>query len=134
MVDRDWAAVFSDTFASPVSAVDARVWGEVFGDDYPADLGTYSFITKTEPVGRPPQIQDHRPLLERAGFRVLAYDETDAWRERQTRIDELLLQSVDELAREADADPVEVRNELEEMHATLDCIIGRVFVVALRAT
>ena len=35
-----------------------------------------------QPAGRPPQVDDHRPLLTAAGFDVLAYDETEDWRRR----------------------------------------------------
>ena len=253
MAERDWASVFSETFEAPVSVVEARIWTEVLGDEYPASLDTYSFITNSDlrrclvdlkvppgallgdfgcgrggpglwlasqfqsqlvgidiadtavaaarerarklgfeqraefhvgtfeatglapssldgaicldallfspekraaiaefarvlkvgarlvattwdyhrqPAGRPPQVSDHRPLLEDARFSVLAYDEPEGWRERQNRIDELLLQAVDELAAEIGTDRDEVRAGVEEMHATLDCIIRRVFIVA----
>jgi SAM-dependent methyltransferase len=46
--DRDWAALFSSTFAAPESAVGARVWATVFGDDYPAELAPFSFTTRSE--------------------------------------------------------------------------------------
>src|SRR5688572_28508967 len=52
----------------------------------------------TQPVGRPPQVPDHRPLLERAKFRVLAYDDTPGWAETINRLDAGLMQRVDELA------------------------------------
>ena len=45
----------------------------------------------TQPVGRPPQVPDHRPLLDRAGFRVLAYDDTPGWSETINRLDAGLL-------------------------------------------
>jgi SAM-dependent methyltransferase len=253
MTEHDWASVFSKTFAGPVSAVQHRVWTEVLGDDYPASLDTFSYVTNTEidraiseltvpvgglladlgcgrgglglwiagrlgarlvgvdisdtavragrqrasalgleamakflvgtfdatglaarsldgavcfdallfspdkagaieefsqifkigarlvattwdyhrqPVGRPPQVADHRPLLESAGFVVLTYDETAGWRDIMNHTDELLLESVDDLAEESDADPDVVRADLEEMHATLDCMSRRVFIVA----
>ena len=47
-VDRDWAAVFSQTFAAPSSAAQARVWATVFGDEYPAELAPHSYTTRTE--------------------------------------------------------------------------------------
>jgi hypothetical protein len=37
-----------------------------------------------QPAGRPPQVDDRRPLLEAAGFDVIAYEETDEWRRRMT--------------------------------------------------
>ncbi|MEU6577589.1 methyltransferase domain-containing protein [Streptomyces sp. NPDC046805] len=41
-----------------------------------------SWDYKRTPDNRPPQVQDHRPLLERAGFQVLGYKETTDWRHR----------------------------------------------------
>jgi ubiquinone/menaquinone biosynthesis C-methylase UbiE len=253
MGDRDWAQVFSEVFSLPVSRVQARIFAEVLGEEYPAELGTFSFVTRTEldrlaaglkvapqgvladlgcgrggpglwlaarsgcrlagvdiadsavaagrenasklglgdranfgvgtfdqtglatdsvdavvsidallfapdkraavaemarvlkpggrlgmttwdyhrqPAGRPPQVPDHRPLLQQAGFRVSAYEETQDWFGRQTRIDQLLLQATDELAAEIGASPAEVRASAEEMHATLGCITRRVMVLA----
>jgi ubiquinone/menaquinone biosynthesis C-methylase UbiE len=46
--DRDWAAEFSSTFAAPESAVAARIWSTVFGDEYPAELAPFSFTTRSE--------------------------------------------------------------------------------------
>ena len=34
-MDGDWTAIFQSTFAAPVSAVQQRVWREVFGEEYP---------------------------------------------------------------------------------------------------
>lgn len=251
--DRDWAKTFSETFSHPASQVQARIWAEVLGDEYPAELDTYSFVTRTElerfvvelkvprqgvladlgcgrggpglwlaarfgcrlagvdiagsavaasrenainlglgdlaefqvgtfdktglatgsvdavvcidallfaqdkgaaveevarvlkpggrlgmttwdyhrqPAGRPPQVSDHRPLLQQAGFRVSVYEDTCDWLGRQTRIDELLLQAVDELAAESGESPAEVRASIDEMHATLECMSRRVTVLA----
>jgi hypothetical protein len=83
-----------------------------------------------QPIGRPPQVPDHRPLLEDAGFSVIAYDEPEGWRSSQTRLDELLIEAVDELAEESGMSKEELRASLEEMHATLECVIRRVFAVA----
>jgi ubiquinone/menaquinone biosynthesis C-methylase UbiE len=257
VLERDWASVFSETFRAPSSAVQARIWTEVLGDEYPASLDTYSFVTVSElnrclvnltvpaggvlgdfgcgrggpglwiasqtgsrlvgidiadtavaaarerardlglsesaafhiatfeatglatdsldgaisidallfspdkaaaisefarvlrdgarllittwdyhsqPIGRPPQVEDHRPLLEAAGFSVLVYDEPESWRERQNLIDELLLQAVDELAAENDLESDAVHESIVEMHATLSCVTRRVFVVAERVS
>ena len=257
MAERDWASLFSETFQTPASAVHARILAEVLGDEYPASLDTYSFITNSDlarcvddltvppggllgdfgcgrggpglwlasqsrsrlvgidiadtavaaaqerarklgledsaefhvgtfevtglpsdsldgaicldallfspekpaaiaefarvlkvgarlvvttwdyhcqPVGRPPQVGDHRPLMEEAGFSVSAYDEPEGWRERQNRIDELLLDAVDELAAEIGEHRDVVRESVEEMHATLDCTTRRVFIVAERTS
>jgi SAM-dependent methyltransferase len=250
---RDWATIFNDAFAAPSSPVAARIWSEVFGDEYPANLDIYSFVSTSElnrfvaelrlspgevladvgcgrggpglwvaaktgarligidiaetalntardralalgiaeraefhrgsfqdtglsnssinavmsidallfapdklaairelarilvhhgrlvvttwdywrqPVGRPPQVPDHRPILEEAGFDVLAYDETTAWLQRQTRIGELMLLTVGELAAETGSDPAQVRQGVEEMHARLACMTRRVLFVA----
>lgn len=86
----------------------------------------------SQPVGRPPQIDDHRPLLAEAGFDVVAYDDTPLWRERHERLDALLLDAVDELAAESGDDPHDVRTSLEEMHATVATMIRRVLFVGRR--
>ena len=83
-----------------------------------------------QPIGRPPQVPDHRPLLEQAGFSVVAYDETPRWREYLDRTDELLLEAVDELAVESGMTSDRIRRELEEAGATTSCMIRRVFAVA----
>ena len=84
----------------------------------------------TQPVGRPPQVPDHRPLAEAAGLRVLAYDTTDDWRERGARVGRGLLDAVEELAAE-DGKPVdEVRAGIVEMNATLQTMSRRFFLVA----
>jgi SAM-dependent methyltransferase len=86
-----------------------------------------------QPEGRPPQVDDHRPLLRANGFDVLAYDETRDWLAVQTQTTDALLDSVDELAAESNADPVKLRASLEEMRTTMDSMSRRVFVVAQRA-
>jgi SAM-dependent methyltransferase len=86
------------------------------------------------PPARPPQVADHRPLLDQAGFDIVSYAETEAWRERQERTGLAMLAAVGELAAESGADPGEVRAGLEEMHATLACMTRRVLVVAQRRT
>ena len=86
----------------------------------------------TQPVGRPPQVADHRPLLDVVGFDVLSYEETDAWRERQERTGQALLAAVEELAAESGEKPEDVRAEIAEMVATDACVIRRVLIVAQR--
>lgn len=44
----DWTELFTSVFDSPPSAVQARVWAEVYGSEYPAELEPYSYITRTE--------------------------------------------------------------------------------------
>jgi SAM-dependent methyltransferase len=97
-----------------------------------ARLVATTWAYRSQPPGRPPQVEDHRPLLEEAGFAVLTYEETDRWRERLEAIDELLLDAVEELAAEMGTDPVEVRRDLIEMSATLAFMTRRVLIVAER--
>lgn len=87
---------------------------------------------RRQPVGRPPQVADHRPLLEAAHFRVLAYDETPDWESRQREVHRLLLASVEELAAEEGQPVGEVRRALAEMSATIDAMTRRVIAVAER--
>ena len=228
MSDHDWVEVFTREFDQPESAVQARIWADVLGDEYPAELAPYSYTTRSElqfiaaalavgggdvlvdigcgrggpglwvaattgaryvgidiaasaldavsrraerlglsiagshhrrelrlassrrceadavmsidallfapdkptaaaemarvlrpggrlvattwdyhaqPVGRPPQVSDHRPLLADVGLEVEVYDETVDWDQRQRAIAERLLDSVDELANESGEDP-----------------------------
>jgi SAM-dependent methyltransferase len=84
------------------------------------------------PPARPEQVADHRPLLDQAGFDIVSYAETEAWRERQERTGLAMLAAVDELAAEAGTDPGAMRAGIAEMHATMDCMIRRVLVVAQR--
>ena len=252
----DWTARFSAVFTQPESSVEAQVWAQVLGEEYPAELAPYSYTTRTElarmarevrvapgdllvdvgsgrggpglwvaattgasycavdiaqpgldevrrraerlgldervqtrlgrfeelpfaageaaavmsvdallftpdkqaalhelarvlrpggrlvvttwdysrtPDKRPPQVADHRPLVEAAGLRLLAYDETPDWEHNQRAIHRLLLDRVDDLAAEEGSDPAEVRTGLLEMEATTDCMIRRVLLVAERS-
>lgn len=251
--DTSWTEVFTSVFEAPASAVQARIWAETYGEDYPAELDPYSFTTwselrrvvdalglsrgdllidigcgrggpglwvasttgasllgvdisptaleaargravalglgdsatysegsfdaipadsasaqgvlsidallfapdkqaairdiarvlepggrlvattwdyHTQPVNRPPQVEDHRPLLIEAGFRVDSYDETPQWLENHRKLDSLMLDSVDELAEESGEDPAEVRAGIQEMSATVDAMLRRVLIVA----
>ena len=253
---RDWVAAFTETFAEPESAVQARIWAEVLGDEYPAEVEPYSYTTRTElariaaevhlgprqllvdvgsgrggpglwvaaktgaiylavdisptglaqverraaavgldarastregsfeslpladgeadaimsidallftpdksaaavelarvlrpsgrlvlttwdyhtqPVGRPPQVDDHRPLLEAAGFEVLAYDETPDWERRQRQHGDLLLAAAADLAAESGDSVDDVRAGITEMNATVDTMLRRVLVVAAKS-
>lgn len=83
-----------------------------------------------QPAGRPPQVDDHGPLLAEAGFETEAYEESEDWRERQRRTTELLLDACDELAAESGETEAETRAQLEEMAATLPTISRRFLLVA----
>jgi SAM-dependent methyltransferase len=83
-----------------------------------------------QPVGRPPQVDDHRPLLSAAGFKVQTYEETESWRERQQQTAEGLLAASEELAAETTRDVAEIRAELQEMIATFDTMSRRFFLIA----
>jgi hypothetical protein len=85
-----------------------------------------------QPVGRPPQVADHRPLLTAVGLDVDVYEETVDWDRRQRSIAERLLASVDELADESGEDPSTLRQGIEEMAATQATMLRRVLVVARR--
>jgi SAM-dependent methyltransferase len=250
---RDWATVFNQTFARDASAVEERIWHEVMGEEYPAGLDTFSWLSRTEldrittevriqpddtladlgcgrggpglwvaaqsgarlvgvdissaaldaareraralglegrcewrvgsfekttlddssldaamsvdallftpdkamatkefarilrpggrlvmttwdyhsqPVGRPPQVPDHRPLLEDWGFDVLAYEETEDWKRRQDLAIEGLLAALDELAAESGEDRAEIEADILEMRATGEHMTRRVLMVA----
>ncbi|WP_410605039.1 class I SAM-dependent methyltransferase [Amycolatopsis sp. lyj-90] len=256
-MNADWKATFTATFGAPASAVSARIWTEVYGDEYPAELDTYSFVTRTDlhriaeeaqlepgerladlgcgrggpglwvaartyatltgidiaetalasarrraealplsdveatdfrvgtfadtglddasseavmsvdallfapdkalacaefarilvpggrlvvttwdfdgqPQNRPPQVADHRPLLESAGFDVLSYEETPDWRARQQRTMELSLERVEDLAAESGDDPSRLRASLEQALRNQDLMTRRVLLVASR--
>jgi ubiquinone/menaquinone biosynthesis C-methylase UbiE len=83
-----------------------------------------------QPVGRPPQISDHRPLLTSGGFAVLAYEETSEWRRRTIDTTVGLLENVEGLAAESGEDVAEVRARLEEMHASTAAMSRRILAVA----
>lgn len=251
--DTSWTEVFTAAFEAPASAVEARIWAETYGDEYPAELQPYSFTTRselrrvvnklalsrgdllidvgcgrggpglwvasttgasimgvdisptaleaarqraaalgladsatysegsfdaipadtasargvlsidallfapdkggairevarvlvpggrfvattwdyrTQPVNRPPQVDDHRPLLLEAGFRVVGYDEAPGWLENHRKLNSLMLDAVDELAEESGASPEEVRAGIEELSATVDTMLRRVLIIA----
>jgi ubiquinone/menaquinone biosynthesis C-methylase UbiE len=83
-----------------------------------------------QPAGRPPQVEDHRPLLTDAGFDVLAYEETDDWRRRIAETTAGLIENVEELAAESGDNITETKTQLEEMQATIDTMTRRILVVA----
>jgi cyclopropane fatty-acyl-phospholipid synthase-like methyltransferase len=90
-----------------------------------------SFDYHRQPIGRPPQVDDHRPLLRVTGFDVRGYSESPAWRIRAERIYGGLLAAVDELAAESGEPVDEVRRDLEEEAATADAMTRRFMAVAV---
>jgi SAM-dependent methyltransferase len=86
----------------------------------------------SQPAGRPPQVSDHRPLLGQAGFDILGYHETDAWRDRQQRTGQALLAAATELAAESGGTAAQRRAGIAEMNATLATMTRRVLVIAQR--
>ena len=84
----------------------------------------------TQPVGRPPQVPDHRPPLAAAGFEIDAYDVADRWREYLDATNHGLVASIDELAAESGETVEATRQGVEEMVATAATMSRRVFVVA----
>lgn len=86
----------------------------------------------SQPAGRPAQVADHRPLLDQAGFDVIGYEETRAWRDRQQQTGEALLAAASELASESGGRAAHTRALIAEMNATLGSVIRRVLVIAQR--
>jgi len=85
-----------------------------------------------QPPDRPPQVDDHRPLLKPAGFALVGYEVTDRWRERLDATNAGLLAAAAELAAEAGEPVDEVRADLEQMVARADALSRRVLLVAER--
>jgi len=85
-----------------------------------------------QPAGRPAQVADHRPLLDRAGFDILSYEETEAWRDRQERTGRALLAAAADLATESGGQAAQRAARIAEMNAALASVIRRVLVIARR--
>jgi len=85
------------------------------------------------PAGQPPpQVADHRPLVEPAGLQVSSYEDSEDWHTRCVLFADFLLEHAGDLAREAGA-PVEgVRAGISEMRATIDCMPRRFILIAQR--
>lgn len=99
-----------------------------------APLVMTSWDYHSQPVNRPPQVADHRPLAEAAGLEVVAYEETEDWHRRCVVFADFLLDRVDDLAREGDEPVADVRAGIAEMRATIDCMRRRFLLVAQRPT
>lgn len=87
----------------------------------------------SQPADRPPQVADHRPLLEPAGLELVAYEVTERWRERLDATNAGLLAAADELAAESGEAPAEVRADLEHMATRASMPSRRVLIVAERS-
>lgn len=135
---------FEDT-GLPEGSVDALISIDalLFSTDKPAALIEFRRLLRAggrlvftssdyhrQPAGRPPQVDDHRPLLDAAGFDVVAYEETDDWHRRITETAAGLLENAAELAVEAGQEVATITEQLREMQATIECISRRVLVVA----
>lgn len=48
MQPTDWTQVFTSVFGTPPSVAEARIWTEVLGSEYPAELEPYSYITRSQ--------------------------------------------------------------------------------------
>jgi hypothetical protein len=71
-------------------------------------------------------------LLHQAGFDVTSYQETHAWRDRQERTGQALLDAATELAAETGGHAAERQARIAEMNANLACITRRVLIIAQR--
>ena len=45
---QDWTAVFAEVLSQPESRVQAEIWAQVFGEEYPAELAPYSYTSRSE--------------------------------------------------------------------------------------
>lgn len=115
---------------APDKAAAAREFARVLRPGGRLCLTTWDY--HRQPAGRPPQVDDHRPVLAAAGFTVLRYAETDQWRFRATAVCDRLIEASAEIAAESGQDAAEVREGCIRMRATVDDMIRRVLVVAVR--
>jgi SAM-dependent methyltransferase len=84
-----------------------------------------------QPEDRPPQVDDHRPLLATA-FDLERYDETEDWLVRQRAATTGLLAQADQIAAEDGGDPDDLREGVAAMDRTFDDMLRRFFLVARR--
>lgn len=129
--------------AQDVLSVDALT----FAEDKPAALAELARVLvpggrllftswdyRATPPGRPPQVADHRPLLERAGFRVDVYEETARWRERWRATNLGLIAAEDALVAEVGATvaAAQIESLQRQLVEQIPLAIRRVLVVARR--
>jgi ubiquinone/menaquinone biosynthesis C-methylase UbiE len=89
-----------------------------------------SWDYSSQPAGRPPQVEDHRPILSATGFEIVAYEETHDWRRRVGETTARLLDNAAELAAESGETVEKVTSELVEMQTTIGAMRRRILVVA----
>jgi tRNA/tmRNA/rRNA uracil-C5-methylase (TrmA/RlmC/RlmD family) len=73
-----------------------------------------------------------RRQADQAGFDVLGYEETHAWRDQQQRTGQALLAAAAELAAESGSTAAQQRARITEMNANMATITRRVLVTAER--
>ena len=116
---------------SPDKAAAARELARVLRPGGVLVMTTWDY--HEQPAHRPPQVDDHRPLLEDAGFVVREYADTDDWHRRLDDTSRMTVERIEELAAELGEPVEELRVGIEQMRATLACMTRRVLVVADRA-
>jgi SAM-dependent methyltransferase len=97
-----------------------------------ARLAVTTWDYHRQPVGRPPQVDDHRPLLEAAGFTVRSYTDTTDWRHRMTAISAGLAAAAEEIAEETGEEIATVRAGIGEARRTIEDMTRRVLILADR--
>ena len=86
----------------------------------------------TQPRGRPPQVDDHRPLLAAAGFEVTTYEDTPEQGALAARDQLRLLDSVSELAAESGEDDQTTSHRHRGDDGDSETMLRRVLIVATR--
>lgn len=134
-----------EAIPAPDRSVDAvmSIDAFLFAPDKPATMKEFARVLRpggrvvftswdfsSQPPNRPPQVGDHRPLLEAAGFDVLRYEETTDWARRQRETTAGLLASVPALAAAWGVTEDEARTSLEEMDSTMEHHLRRFIAVA----
>jgi ubiquinone/menaquinone biosynthesis C-methylase UbiE len=95
-------------------------------------LTTWDF--NRQPTDRPPQVDDHRPMLEETGFTVEMYEETQDWERRMRSTSEAIIAARDDLVEERGPDAAE--EDIDWETRTLEAIADlrrRVMITARKA-